>query len=318
MDFTSFLSSLDILHDCDLCPRECHADRFTEKRGYCKSGASFNIASICIHKGEEPAICGKDGICNIFFSHCNLQCIYCQNYQISDNRIPVNSTLMNLDEVISQVTAILDTGINRVGFVSPSHFIPQVKIIIQCIHSLGYKPVWVFNTNGYDKVETLRSLEGLIDVYLPDLKYMEQYLADEYSDAPDYPEVATAALKEMFRQKGATLHIGKDGTAESGIIIRHLVLPGHKENSLKALNFIANELSPKLHISLMSQYYPTPAVSCHPKLNTTVSSEEYSLIVAELDRLEMYNGWVQELSSAKHYKPDFERENPFEVLNPTP
>jgi putative pyruvate formate lyase activating enzyme len=220
---------------------------------------------------------------------------------------------MTLDEVIRQVTAILDSGINRVGFVSPSHFIPQVRIIIQCIHSLGYKPVLVFNTNGYDKVETLSSLEGLIDVYLPDLKYMEKELADEYSDAPDYPDVATAALKEMFRQKGATLHISEDGMAESGIIIRHLVLPGHKENSLKVLNFIAEELSPKLYISLMSQYYPTPRVSCHPKLNTTVSNEEYAQIVAELDRLEMYNGWVQELSSAKHYQPDFEREKPFEM-----
>jgi putative pyruvate formate lyase activating enzyme len=316
MDFTSYLSSLDVLHDCDLCPRECHTDRFTEKLAYCKSGATFNIASICIHRGEEPAISGEEGICNIFFSHCNLQCIYCQNYQISDNRILGNSTVMTLDEVIRQVTAILDSGINRVGFVSPSHFIPQVKIIIQCIHSLGYKPVWVFNTNGYDKAETLRSFEGLIDVYLPDLKYMESELADEYSDAPDYPEVATAALKEMFRQKGATLHISEDGMAESGIIIRHLVLPGHKENSLKVMNFIAEELSPKLHISLMSQYFPTLNVSCHPRLSSTVSNEEYSQIVAELDRLEIYNGWVQELSSAKHYQPDFEKDNPFEVLNP--
>jgi putative pyruvate formate lyase activating enzyme len=311
MDFTSFLSSLGVLHDCDLCPRECHVDRFTEKLGYCKSGASFNISSIFIHKGEEPAISGEEGICNIFFSHCNLQCIYCQNYQISDNRIPGISTIMKLEEVIGQVTAILDSGINRVGFVSPSHFIPQVKIIIQCIHSLGYKPVWVFNTNGYDKVSTLRSLEGLIDVYLPDLKYMERGLAGEYSDAPDYPEVATAALKEMFRQKGATLHFGDDGTATSGIIIRHLVLPGHKENSTKVLNFI-EELSPNLYISLMSQYYPTLKVSCHPKLNTTVSNEEYSQIVSELDRLEMYHGWVQDLTSATHYQPDFEKEQPFE------
>ncbi len=312
MDFTSFLPSLGILHDCNLCPRECHADRFTEKLGYCKSGATFNIASICIHKGEEPAISGKEGICNIFFSHCNLQCIYCQNYQISDNRIPGSSTVMDLDEVIGQVTAILGSGINRVGFVSPSHFIPQVKIIIQCIRSLGYKPVWVFNTNGYDKVETLKSLEGLIDVYLPDLKYMERELADEYSDAPDYPEVAAAALKEMFRQKGSALHVNNDGTAESGMIIRHLVLPCHKENSLKALNFIAGELSPKFHISLMSQYYPTPRVSCHPKLNTTVLNEEYSLIVAELDRLEIYNGWVQELSSATCCQPDFKKKLPFD------
>lgn len=312
MDFTSFLEPLNKLHDCNLCPRECHEDRFTEKLGYCKSDASFNISSICIHKGEEPAISGGNGICNIFFTHCNLQCIYCQNYQISDNRISGKSTVMELDEVIRQVTKILDSGINRVGFVSPSHFIQQVKIIIRCIQSLGYDPVWVYNTNGYDKPETLRSLEGMINVYLPDFKYMESWLACEYSDAPDYTEVVRRALKEMFRQKGATLHTGKDGTAESGMIIRHLVLPGHTENSLKVLNFIAEELSPDLHFSLMSQYYPTPRVSCHPKLKNTVSAEEYSVIVSEMDRLGMYNGWIQELDSAANYRPDFESEHPFD------
>ena len=312
MDFTTFLAPLDKLHDCDICPRECHADRFSENLGYCKSDASFNISSIFVHKGEEPPISGENGICNIFFTHCNLQCIYCQNYQISDNRISGKSTEMELNEVIRKVTTILDSGINRVGFVSPSHFIPQVKIIIQCIESLGYDPVWVYNSNGYDKPETLRLLEGIIHVYLPDLKYMESVLAGEYSDAPDYPEVAARALKEMFRQKGAILHFGKDDTAESGIIIRHLVLPGHTDNSLKVLNFIAEELSPRLHISLMSQYYPTPRVSCHPRLNTTVSIEEYSLIVAELDRLGMDNGWIQELSSSSHYRPDFDTCNPFE------
>jgi putative pyruvate formate lyase activating enzyme len=312
MDFTSFLAPLDKLHDCDLCPRECHADRFSENLGYCKSEALFNISSIFVHKGEEPAISGENGICNIFFSHCNLQCIYCQNYQISENSTSGKSTEMKLDEVIRQVTTILDSGINRVGFVSPSHFIPQVKIIIQCIKSLGYDPVWVYNTNGYDKPETLRSLEGMIHVYLPDFKYMESALADEYSDAPDYPEVAARALKEMFRQKGTTLHFGKDGTVESGMIIRHLVLPGHTENSLKVLNFIAEELSPKLHISLMSQYYPTPRVSCHPRLNTTVTIEEYSIIVAELDRLGMEYGWIQELGSSSHYRPDFESKHPFD------
>lgn len=312
MEFTSFLAPLEDLHDCSFCPRECHADRFSDKLGYCKSDASFNIASICIHKGEEPAISGSQGICNIFFAHCNLQCIYCQNFQISDNKIPGHSMKVDLEKVIRQVTTILDSGINRVGFVSPSHFIPQVKIIIQCIHSLGYKPVWVFNTNGYDKPETLRSLEGIIDVYLPDFKYMENDLASGYSDAPGYPEVATRALKEMFRQKGSVLHVDNDGVATSGLIVRHLVLPGHQENSLKVLRFIAEELSPKLHISLMSQYYPTPRVSCNPELKTTVSREEYDAVKEELDHLGMFNGWVQELSSSSHYQPDFGRDHPFQ------
>lgn len=315
MDFQSFHDLIDKLHDCDLCPRDCHADRFSAKPGYCKSDASFNISSICIHRGEEPAISGEEGICNIFFSHCNLQCIYCQNFQISDNSVPEKSTAMDPEEVIRQVTAILDSGISRVGFVSPTHCIPQVKIIIQTILSLGYKPVWVYNSNGYDKPETLRSLEGMIDVYLPDFKYMESGLAEEYSDAPGYPVVAALALKEMFRQKGAVLHTGKDGTAESGIIVRHLVLPGHSDNSLKVLKFISEELSPKLHISLMSQYYPTPRVSCHPKLNNTVSAKEYDLVVTEMENLGMHNGWIQELDSSSHYRPDFNGEHPFNASN---
>lgn len=311
MDLTSFPDPLHLLHDCDLCPRNCHADRFTTSLGYCESDASFHISSICIHKGEEPVISGNKGICNIFFTHCNLQCIYCQNYQISDNTISAKSTAMDLEEVIRQITMILDSGINRVGFVSPSHFVPQMMILIHTVESLGYKPVWVYNSNGYDKPETLRSLEGLIDVYLPDFKYMDSNLAGEYSDAPDYPEMASLAIKEMFRQKGAVLHLDENDNALSGMIIRHLVLPGHTGNSLKVLNFIAGELSPKIHISLMSQYFPTPKVSCHPKLGNTVSAEEYAVIVAEMDRLSLDNGWIQELDSALHYRPDFDEAHPF-------
>ena len=313
MDFKSFTDPLLKLNDCDICPRECHADRFTSQLGFCRSDASFTISSICIHKGEEPVISGDTGICNIFFTHCNLQCIYCQNFQISDNTTPVSSAVMALEDVILRVSSILDSGINRVGFVSPSHFVPQMKIIIHTVESLGYKPVWVYNSNGYDKPETLRSLEGLIDVYLPDFKYMEAGLAGEYSDARDYPENVSLALKEMFRQKGSVLHLDENNNALSGMIIRHLVLPGHIENSMKVLNFIAEELSPKLHISLMSQYFPTPKVSCHPLLKNTVNPEEYAVVVSGMEELDLHNGWVQDLDSSSHYRPDFEQEQPFVV-----
>ncbi|MCX6244064.1 MAG: radical SAM protein [Bacteroidetes bacterium] len=312
MDFTSFLDPLEELRDCAICPRNCHSDRFSGKGGYCKSDASFNISSICIHRGEEPAISGSKGICNIFFTHCNLQCIYCQNYQISDNHIPAGSTEIELDEVLRQITKILDTGINRVGFVSPSHFIPQVRIIINCLREIGYSPTFVYNTNSYDRAEIIRSLEGSIDVYLPDIKYMDNDLARDLSDAPGYPEIASGALKEMYRQKGSVLHTDENGMAVSGIIIRHLVLPGQVQNSIGVLNFIAGELSPNLHISLMSQYYPTPAVSCHPFLKRTVSASEYAMVTGEMERLGLSNGWIQELSSHHHYRPDFEQEHPFE------
>ena len=310
-DFNAYLGPLEELKNCTICPRNCHVNRNSPNLGYCRSDAEFNISSICIHKGEEPAVNGKKGICNIFFMHCNLQCMYCQNYQISDNRISPD-TILTLEEVISQVTAILDQGIDRVGFVSPSHYIPHVKVIIAVLRSLGYNPVFVFNTNSYDKPEAIRSMEGLIDIYLPDLKYLEPELARNYSDAPDYPEIAKASIKEMFRQKGSALHFNDEGAAMSGIIIRHLVLPGHRDNTFKILQFIAEDLSPRLHVSLMSQYYPTPQVSCHPKLHKPISAEEYASAVEEMDRLGLHNGWVQELGSSAHYNPDFEKDHPFE------
>jgi putative pyruvate formate lyase activating enzyme len=300
------------LANCALCPRECHANRLVAPSGWCKAGAGFSISSICIHRGEEPAISGDDGICNIFFTNCNLQCIYCQNWQISDNRRDHIESEMEFDNVIIQVTGLLDKGIKRVGFVSPSHFIPHLIAIIREVENQGYKPVWIYNSNGYDKVETLKRLEGLIDVYLPDMKYFDSGLSWDYSSAENYPRITKAALKEMYRQKGSVLHLADDGTAESGIIIRHLVLPGETNNSIEVLKFIAAELSPKIYLSLMSQYYPTPAVSCHPQLSRIVTAREYRLVTNEMERLGLYNGWVQELESHGHYRPDFRNDHPFE------
>jgi putative pyruvate formate lyase activating enzyme len=302
----------DELRDCILCPRNCHADRYSENTGYCNTDAYINVSSICIHKGEEPPVSGAQGICNIFFTSCNLRCIYCQNWQISDNRVKRPESRMSLGEVVSQVAAILDTGINSVGFVSPSHVVPHIKAIINAVREKGYRPVWVYNSNGYDKVETLRSLEGMIDVYLPDFKYRDPAIAKEYSDARDYPEVAGKALREMYRQKGSALHMSHENTAESGIIVRHLVLPGQVDNSLGVLRYIAEEISPRLHISLMSQYYPTPRVSCHPVLSRSVTANEYNRVLEEMNALGLVNGWIQELESHDHYRPDFEKEHPFE------
>ena len=311
MNFDSFTGPLKQLEDCSLCPRNCHANRYNGKLGFCKSDASFNIASICIHHGEEPAISGINGICNIFFTNCNLQCIYCQNHQISDNKIIRSSSSMELTEVIACIRELLDQGINRVGFVSPSHFIPQMRVIIDVIHSLGYKPVWVYNTNGYDKAETLRSLEGIIDIWLPDFKYMQPELAHELSGAIDYPGVAAKALKEMYRQKGSALILDDENTAVSGIIVRHLVLPGFVDNSIRVIRFLAEEISPRIHVSLMSQYYPTKAVAGHPQLNRSIYESEYGRVVNEMEKLGMHNGWIQEFESSGHYRPDFDNPVPF-------
>ena len=306
------LEQLEELRDCAICPRECHVDRLEAPTGVCRSDASFNIASICIHKGEEPVISGPGGICNIFFTNCNLQCIYCQNHQISDTGRSRASSRMELSQIVAEVTSILDRGIGMVGFVSPSHFIPQMKIIIQAVKESGYSPRWVYNTNGYDKASTLRSLEGIIDVYLPDFKYMDPLLAKSLTKAGDYPVAAAAAIREMYRQKGSVLHLTADGVAESGIVIRHLVLPGQVRNSLQVLRYIAEEISPKLHISLMSQYYPTSGVIDHPFLGRGLSREEYGIVLDEMELLGLDNGWIQGIESTAHYRPDFGRDHPFE------
>ena len=301
-----------ILEDCTLCPRECRIDRFVGGTGYCGTDAGMNIASVCIHKGEEPVISGTEGICNIFFAGCNLHCLYCQNHEISQGRTVISTGGTDLDEVLDQVVKILSEGVPAVGFVSPSHVVPQVKAIIRGLNSRGYKPITVYNTNSYDKLETIRSLSGMIDVYLPDYKYVTKEIAASYSEAFDYPEIALKAIKEMYYQKGSSLSIDENGRAENGLLIRHLVLPGHAEESKKVLLSIAEELSPGVHLSLMSQYHPTPLVRNHQMLNRPLYKSEYESVVATMDSLGFRNGWIQDMDSNMNYRPDFSKENPFE------
>lgn len=300
------------LSDCVACPHHCHANRLTGSLGFCKTDAWCNISSICIHRGEEPPISGTKGICNIFFSRCNLQCVYCQNHQISTLIGPAPGNKMSLQEVVADVLKCLDAGCLNVGFVSPSHQVVQMKAIIHAVRQEGRNPVFVYNTNGYDTVDTLRSLEGLMDVYLPDMKYMNDAVAKQWSGAADYPEVATAALREMFRQKGTAVQFGDNGIAEAGLIIRHLLLPGQVQNSLDVLRFIAHELSPRVYVSLMSQYYPTDNVRNDALLGRRPTYEEYTRVVSEMESLGMTRGWIQEMASHASYRPDFEKDHPFE------
>jgi putative pyruvate formate lyase activating enzyme len=301
-----------ILADCTLCPRECRVNRFKAGTGYCGADAGLNVASVCIHMGEEPVISGSKGICNVFFAGCNLHCIYCQNHEISRNDSVIGSAGKDPDLVIDQIVKILSGGITAVGFVSPSHVVPQVKAIIKGLNSRGFRPITVYNTNGYDKVETIRSLAGFIDVYLPDYKYVTGGIASEYSDARDYPDVALKAIREMYYQKGSTLSLDQDGKADNGLLIRHLVLPGHAGESKKVLYSIAEEVSPGVHLSLMSQYHPTPEVRHHPILNRSLYKAEYESVIETMESLGFRNGWVQDMDSNMNYRPDFRKENPFE------
>ena len=306
-----FLPTSFSLRDCRLCPRQCGADRTAGPNGFCRVDDGLAIAAITLHRGEEPALSGGRGICNVFFSHCNLGCIFCQNHQISRNASPLPATRLSLAAAADAIVNILATGVNRLGFVSPSHMVEQMLALIDAVQQRGFRPVIVYNSNGYDRVETLRRLEDRVDVYLPDYKYSDPVLAGQWSGAADYPEVAAAALSEMYRQKGNLLHLDDEGLAERGMIVRHLVLPGALDNTLGALRFVASELSNRLSLSLMSQYHPIEAVAGQPPLDRQLLPEEYARAAAEMERLGFVNGWMQECSSASHYNPDFQQASPF-------
>lgn len=302
---------ISLLSHCTLCPRKCGVNRFEGGTGYCRSDAGMNIASICIHRGEEPPISGPSGICNIFFAGCNLRCIYCQNYDISRPGGECIRNFTTLDETLDRIEKILSEDIKAVGFVSPSHVVPQAKAIIRGLNSRGFRPITVYNTNSYDKPEVIDSMDGMIDVYLPDYKYITPAVAKEFSDASDYPEVALKALKKMYYQKGSPLPMDKEGRADSGMLIRHLILPGHAEESKKVLKSIAEELSAGVHLSLMSQYHPNPFVGSHPDLKRILHKEEYESVVETIEDLGFRNGWVQDMESYRNYRPDFKKEHPF-------
>ena len=306
------VEEIQLLENCTLCPRECRINRFENAGGYCRTGAGFEVASVSVHKGEEPVVCGKNGICNIFFTGCNLRCVFCQNIQISHPESKPPWPVKDLNTLLDSVETILSEGITSVGFVSPSHVVPQVKAIIRGLQQRGLHPVTVYNTNGYDKRETVKSLDGIMDVYLPDYKYVTKRVSSRYSDADDYPEVAIKAIKEMYYQKGSGLITDSDGQIQSGLIIRHLVLPGYAEESKMVLQKIAEEISPGVHLSLMSQYHPSGDLKHFPEINRTLYSEEYNSVVEEMQKLGFRNGWVQEMDSHGSYLPDFKSENPFQ------
>lgn len=302
--------SVSRLNDiCNDCPRQCNVNRGS-KVGFCNTGNELLISSVFLHKGEEPVISGEKGICNVFFAHCNLQCIYCQNYQISQNNLFEPKWNIGLDDAVEQIIEQLDKGVKLLGFVSPSHQTVQMLRIIERLWKKGYKPRVVYNSNGYDSVDTLKRLDGVVDVYLPDFKYFSNDLGEKYSGVLNYFEAASKALKEMYRQKSSTILLDEDGLVESGVIIRHLVLPGHADDSINLLEYIADEISPFFHISLMSQYYPTHKVFEDKNLNRKITKDEYVRVVNKLEECG-FKGWIQDMESSNLYRPDFDRSTPF-------
>lgn len=287
---------------CHLCPRDCGVDRALGQRGFCGMGENLTVARAALHFWEEPPISGQRGSGTVFFSGCSLGCRFCQNTRISHGRFGKEISTMRLREIFE---ALMAQGAHNINLVTPTHFIPQILPALEPKLSV---PV-VMNCGGYEKVETLRMLEGKVDVYLPDLKFAESALAAELAGAPDYFDVAVKAIDEMFRQVGPVQY-DEDGMLQKGVIIRHLVLPGQVQNSLKVLDHIAEHF-PKGSVlfSLMAQYVPSGKVKDVPPYDRNVTQEEYEAVVDWLYMLGLEDGFLQEPSAAtEEYLPDFSLE----------
>jgi putative pyruvate formate lyase activating enzyme len=265
------------------------------------------VGAVCLHRGEEPPL---NPIVNLFFAHCNLQCIYCQNWQISsvDSR---KWKAESVESLVGRVCALLPESGGMLGLVTPTHYAHLLPALLDAVRQRGFNPTVVYNSGGYESVETLRSLEGLVDIYLPDFKYMDSDLARTYSHAADYPEVAQAALREMRRQVGGGLKVDDSGHAYRGLIVRHLVLPGAVDNSLRCLDWLSDEFPFGLHLSLMAQYFP-PRPGLPTPLDRPLFPDEYRTVVHHAEDLGLTDGWIQELEAQTHYRPDFNKHNPFE------
>ncbi|MBR2478824.1 MAG: 4Fe-4S cluster-binding domain-containing protein [Clostridia bacterium] len=291
---------------CNLCPRECSVDRAAGELGYCGVGNTLRIARFAPHFWEEPPFSGTRGAGAIFFSGCSLRCVYCQNHDLSHAAKGFDVTE---DELCGIILDLQEAGVHCIDLVTPTHYADALVRVLSRVKPLLNIPV-VWNCGGYEKVETLKALDGLVDVYLPDFKYASEELAERYSGAPSYPKVAQAALAEMYRQTGA-VKLDGDGIIKKGVIIRHLVLPGARKDSIAVLDLIANTVPVKdVRLSLMSQYTPDFAADCGLKeLYRRVTSFEYNAVLAHAEALG-FEGYFQERSSAdKKYTPEFSGED---------
>ena len=275
---------------CDLCPHACGVNRMAGQTGICGGGRSVRIASANIHKGEEPPISGSRGSGTIFLSGCTLNCRFCQNFPISQLR---NGTDLSTGQLAEKMVGLQKKGAHNINFVTPSHFTPQILAALYLAIRKGFKLPVVWNTSGYERLDTLALLDGVVDIYLPDMKYSSKEQAQLLSAAPGYPEVNRAAVAEMLRQVGQ-LECDEEGIATGGLIIRHLVLPEGRAGSAETLAFIAEQLGEETHIALMSQYFPAHLAPETPGIGRRLTAEEYGAAVEALEECGLDNGWVQE------------------------
>ena len=285
---------------CRLCPRECGAERsLGSGKGYCRQGTLPKVARIAPHYWEEPCISGERGSGAVFFSGCVMSCVFCQNAKISTGGY---GKIISVKELSEHIRRLEDMGVHNINLVSPT---PYIESIIECFEMYKPKIPIVYNTGGYEKVETLKRLEGIVDIYLPDMKYARGDVAKKYSYAENYPEIALKAISEMVRQTGKP-EFDTDGMMKKGVIVRHLILPQNTKNSIMVLDLLKENFGDEILVSLMAQYTPLGNAEKFPEINRKITSREYAKVLEYFEETGL-DGFVQELSSAKKdYVPEFD------------
>lgn len=294
-----------LLQDCTLCPRQCHVNRISGKKGYCGMDTRIRAARAALHMWEEPCISGKKGSGAVFFSGCGLRCCFCQNRDIA---IGNRGKAVSVERLADIFLELEQKGAANLNMVTGVHYVPQIIQALELAWKKGCKLPVVYNSSGYEKVETLKLLEGYVDVYLPDMKYMDAKLAADFSHAPDYPEVVGNAIREMVRQTGACV-FGEDGYIRKGTIVRHLILPGHTKNSIAVLQYLHETYGDKIMISMMNQFTPVWKQEKFLELNRKVTKREYEKVLNVALELGIENGYFQEGKTAKEsFIPAFDEE----------
>jgi len=279
----------EILRECTLCPRRCGVDRTAGERGVCGAGAAAEVSSFNDHHGEEPPISGSGGSGAIFLTHCNLRCIFCQNYPISHFG---NGNPAPPEKMAAMMLSLQKRGCHNINFVTPTHFMPQILQALDIAAGRGLSIPIVYNCGGYESLHAVKLLEGIVDIFMPDMKYGTGPGGPRYSGCRDYQEHNRAAVKEMFRQVGS-LQLDDGGIAYHGLIIRHLVLPERLADSRQVLEFIARELSPDVSLSIMEQYFPAHRAAGDPHIGRRITPEEYQEVLDIVEELEFSSGWLQ-------------------------
>ncbi len=290
------------MSDCALCPRRCHVDR-NSQHGYCGASGKISVNLHQPHYGEEPVISGTRGSGTIFFAHCNMRCVFCQNHSIS---VGGHGEEMNPDKLAQLMCELQERGTHNVNLVTPTHYTPQLREAIMIAKKAGLRIPVVWNSNAYENPETLKTLEGLVDIYLPDFKYSDPKMSLRYSDASGYPRWAKSAIMEMFRQVGH-LNVNYEGLAVRGLLIRLLILPGDINGIKNILDWILTELGDQTHISLMGQYYPTHRSCDFSEINRPLTEQEYDFALLHLEKLGFENGFIQEVGSSADQTPAFRK-----------